>query len=349
MAIARLPAGMTLAIETDGLTKKFERPRGWRRIARIPAVTAVEDVSFSVPRGEMFGLLGPNGAGKTTLVKMLCTLILPTSGMARVAGYPMSDDAAIRKAVGLVVTDERSFYWRLPGRENLKFFASMHDLYGDDADRRVQEVLEDVDLQSRAEDTFSSYSSGMKQRLAIARSLLHRPDILFLDEPSRSLDPVATQRLHELLSSLMDRQGVTIFLITHDLAEAEKLCQRVAVMNKGRIQALGRPAELRQRLQRQFHYQVQINDLPEDVGHALLALPAKLEIKRETGHLHLAFRASETEETLTDVLDLLRRHDVQILSIEGAPPTLEEVFAHHTGLSEDRAVAEPGENGREAA
>lgn len=328
---------MQLAIEAVGLTKRFEKPSGWRRLARRPAVTAVEDVDLAVPHGELFGLLGPNGAGKTTLVKTLCTLILPTSGQARVAGHPLKNDAAIRAAVGLVVTDERSFYWRLPGRENLKFFASMHNLFGQAADQRVEEVLAEVDLLDRADDTFSGYSSGMRQRLAIARSLLHRPQILFLDEPSRSLDPIATQRLHDLLIALRRRQGVTIFLITHDLSEAEKLCARVGVMHEGRIQAIGSPLELRRRLDRSFHYQLQVGNLGEEADRALRALELPIAVNEEAGHLHIAFRASETDGTLTRVIDALRRHQVQILSVTGTPPTLEEVFAHHTGLSKPGA------------
>lgn len=330
---------MTLAIDVQELSKQFEKPRGWRRIARRPPVTAVKGVTFSVPRGELFGLLGPNGAGKTTLVKMLCTLILPTSGHATVAGFPLGNDAAIRAAVGLVVTDERSFYWRLPGRENLTFFAAMHDLFGRAAEQRVEEVLAAVDLTARAEDLFSSYSSGMRQRLAIARSLLHRPQILFLDEPSRSLDPVATQRLHDLLRELAGEQEMTIFLITHDLAEAEKLCDRVAVMHEGRIQTIGRPAELRHQLSRRFQYRVQVLELPAEAGEALKPLLPDLEVSNEAGRLQLLFQASETDGTLTRVLDTLRQADVQILNIVAAPPTLEEVFAHHTGFAR---TIEPG-------
>ncbi len=324
---------MTPAIEVEKLSKQFEKPRGWRRIARRPPVTAVKEVSFSVPRGELFGLLGPNGAGKTTLVKMLCTLILPTSGRATVNGFSLSDDAAIRAAVGLVVTDERSFYWRLPGRENLTFFAAMHNMFGRTAEQRVEEVLAAVDLTERAEDLFSSYSSGLKQRLAIARSLLHRPQILFLDEPSRSLDPVATQRLHELIRELVAQQGMTIFLITHDLAEAEKLCDRVAVMHEGRIQAMGRPADLRHQLARRFQYQVQVMELPEAAGEALKPVLPDLRVSTEAGRLHLLFQAGETDGTLTRVLDTLHAEGVQILNIVAAPPTLEEVFAYHVSFA----------------
>ena len=200
---------MDIAVEINRLTKHFDKPQGWRRLANFKPVTAVQEVSLTIPRQELFGLLGPNGAGKTTLVKMLCTLILPSRGEATVAGYSLEQDAAIRAAVGLVVADERSFYWRLTGRRNLMFFAAMHRLFGREAQRRVEQVLADVDLLDRAGDRFSNYSTGMRQRLAIARSLLHQPEILFLDEPSRSLDPTATQHLHTLIQRLLEKQGVT--------------------------------------------------------------------------------------------------------------------------------------------
>ena len=225
-----------LAIETNGLSKTFEPPQGWRKLRRSGGgITAVQNVSLRIPEGELFGLLGPNGAGKTTLTKLLCTLILPTAGQANIAGHTLQNTRAIRAAVGLVVTDERSFYWRLSGYRNLQFFAALHGLYGTAADERIRYLLPIVGLSEAAERRFSEYSSGMKQRLAIARALLHQPRILFLDEPSRSLDPTATFQLQLLIKDLQ-AQGVTIFLITHDLAEAEKLCERVAVMDGGEVQ-----------------------------------------------------------------------------------------------------------------
>ncbi|MEJ2748263.1 MAG: ABC transporter ATP-binding protein [Anaerolineae bacterium] len=223
------------AIEARHLSKQFDKPQGWRRLARMTPVTAVSDLSLAIPEGELFGLLGPNGAGKTTLVKMLCTLILPSSGGVTVAGHDLAEAGAIRAAVGLVVSDDRSFYWRLSARRNLVFFAAMHGLYGRAAAERIDQVLADVDLLDVADRRFGQFSSGMKQRLAVARSLLHRPRILFLDEPSRSLDPTATHRLHTLIRRLMAEQEMTIFLITHDLAEAEALCDRVAFMHRGRF------------------------------------------------------------------------------------------------------------------
>jgi ABC-2 type transport system ATP-binding protein len=325
---------MELAIETHHLTKAFEKPRGWRRLARQPAVTAVNDVTLAVEKGELFGLLGPNGAGKTTLVKMLCTLILPTSGTAAVAGYPLSQPGAIRAAVGLVVSDERSFYWRLSGRENLQFFAAMYQLPGREAGRRVEQALDEVDLLPYAGQVFQNYSTGMRQRLAIARSLLHRPQVLFLDEPSRSLDPVATARLHDLVLGLIDRHRVTVFLITHDLLEAEKLCRRVAVLHRGRIRAVGKPADLRRRLQPHLHYTVRSQTLPPEAAGSLRQFAPDLHLLTENGYSEVTFEAGENDGRLTAVLDYLRQHGRLIHSIQGQLPTLEEVFAHYTSEEE---------------
>ncbi|MCI0396886.1 MAG: ABC transporter ATP-binding protein [Chloroflexi bacterium] len=322
---------MEIAIETHHLSKTFPRPGGWRRLARREGTTAVKDVNLTVYRGELFGLLGPNGAGKTTLVKTLCTLILPTHGTATIAGYSLAQPGKIREVVGLVVSDERSFYWRLSGRKNLTFFAAMYGLHGATAEERVHEALAEVDLLEHADKRFSNYSTGMRQRLAIARSLLHQPQVLFLDEPSRSLDPNATLRLHELIQGLMARRQVTVFLITHDLLEAEKLCQRVAVMHRGRIQVVGRPAELRRQLKPQLHYAVRVDGFDEAAAGALRSLLPDLRCEPAGAHQRLYFQAGEEDGTLMAALDCLRQQGAQVYSVEGHPASLEEVFAHYTG------------------
>jgi ABC-2 type transport system ATP-binding protein len=322
---------MTIAIETRHLSKTFKSTAGWRRTQPGLRTAAVSDVNLTVPAGELFGLLGVNGAGKTTLVKILCTLILPDGGAATVAGYDLSEAADIRQVVGLVVSDERSFYWRLSVRQNLAFFAAMYDLRGAQAESRIGQVLESVDLLPIADKLVSVLSAGMRQRLAIARGLLHRPSLLFLDEPSRSLDPVATARLHELIRSLNEDQGVTIFLITHDLAEAEKLCQRVALMHQGRIQVIGQPEDLRRRLKPQTEYRLLVDKLNASAEWALGQLLPSFRSENDGGHSQLSFSVADGSDQLNDVLDNLREQKIQILSIESRPPTLEEVFAHYAG------------------
>lgn len=223
----------TAAIEVSHLTKKF----GER--------TAVADVSFSVARGEVFGFLGPNGAGKTTTVRILGTLIAPTSGSAVVAGLPLTLDnaAEIRQRIS-IMPEAPGLYRRLTVTENLEFFARLYGLPHLEA--RMKEALEAVKLSDRAQDSCGSLSKGLRQRVALARALLNDPAVMFLDEPTSGLDPVAAHEVHGLIAALRDR-GVTVFLTTHRLDEAERLCDRVAIMNSS-LRTVGRPDELRQGL-----------------------------------------------------------------------------------------------------
>lgn len=325
------------AIETKSLSKTYDRPRGWLRLARRGGTAAVREVTLRVESGELFGLLGPNGAGKTTLVKMLATLISPTSGTATVGGFGLHRSGKIRQTVGLVVSDERSFYWRLSGRRNLDFFAAMYGLKAGDADSRVDQVLAEVDLVDEADKRFANYSTGMRQRLAIARSLLHRPSILFLDEPSRSLDPGATGRLHALICRLVNNQPMTIFLITHDLAEAEKLCQRVAVMHQGRIRIVGHPHELRSQLRPRRQYQARVDRLAPVTVAALRQIEPDLRVEKLENHTRLYFQFDELDDRFSQLMQCLHEHQVTIYNIDGRAPTLENVFAHYTDDHPDEA------------
>ncbi len=327
---------MELAIYTENLTKTYSRTGLFRR-RQEEMVTAVSDVSLSIPKGELFGLLGPNGAGKTTLVKMLCTLILPSAGKAAVAGIDLSDDRAIRAVTGLVVSDERSFYWRLSIQRNLEFFAALHGLHGRTASERISSVLKAVDLNDRRDQRFSDLSSGMRQRLAIARALLHTPKILILDEPTRSLDPTATTRIHKLLSGLQNERDISILLITHDLSEAEKMCERVALMHKGRIQAIGRPKDLRRQLDPRRQYVLTVDPLSDEVQKGLAQLLPQFDLAFPTADetkVQLSFSAGESDGVLSGVFDLFGQHGLNVYAVDGAPASLEEVFTHFTAESE---------------
>ncbi len=239
------------ALETAGLGKTFVRRKSLGELARHPfasgeRVRALADVSFGVARGEVFGLLGPNGAGKTTLIKILSGLILPTDGRAVIEGADASRGAEARKRLGLVIADDRSFYWRLTGAQNLRFFGRLHGLYGNALERRIAHLLERLDLTAAAGSLFANYSTGMRQRLAVARALLHDPPILLLDEPTRSLDPVAARSLRRFVQDeLVGRDGKTVLIATHNLHEAETLCTRLAIIARGRIVASGEAGLLR--------------------------------------------------------------------------------------------------------
>ena len=206
---------------------------------------AVHDVSFSVGVGEVFGFLGPNGAGKTTTVRMLATLIAPTSGRARVAGVPLdaANGVEVRKRIA-VMTENPGLYLRLTVAENLAFFAGLYELA--EPEKRIGQALAAVNLAGRANDPCGSLSKGLRQRVALARALLSNPAVVFLDEPTSGLDPVASRDVHELIDGLRER-GVTVFLTTHRLEEAERLCDRVAILNTS-LRTIGRPDELRDRL-----------------------------------------------------------------------------------------------------
>src|SRR5512139_3039769 len=209
---------------------------------------AVDGMTFRVEPGEVFGLLGPNGAGKTTTVRLLNGILPPSAGSARVFGLdPVTDGAAIRQRTG-VLTETPALYERLSARENLTFFATLQNLPQPELDRSVDEMLAFFDLSSRAADKVETYSKGMKQRLALARALVHRPPLLFLDEPSSGLDPEAAQQVDDLIADLGRTDGQTVILATHNLLEAQRLCDRVAIMNHGRILAMGSLKDLARKL-----------------------------------------------------------------------------------------------------
>ncbi|MHB8792711.1 MAG: ABC transporter ATP-binding protein [Thermoleophilia bacterium] len=237
-----------LVLETHHLTKEFIRRKGLsspRRPFEKTVFTAVRDITLSVERGEIFGLLGPNGAGKTTLTKMLCTLLLPSAGTASVCGFDLaSQQARVKSRIALISSEERSFYWRLSGRQNLDFFAALNGLSKKTARLRIDEVLQTVDMADAADRRFQEYSTGMKQRMGLARGLLADPEVFFMDEPTKGLDPIAAWQLHEFIRNKLAAAGKTVIIATHHLAEAEQICDRVGIMFGGGMLASGPVKEL---------------------------------------------------------------------------------------------------------
>lgn len=239
------------AISIRNLSKTYPVPfRRLRAFFRRPVkdpVEALRDVSFEVETGEIFGLIGRNGAGKTTLTKIVATLVQPTTGTVSVHGHDsVSDDEQVRRQIGLSTAEERSFYWRLTSEQNLMFFARLHGLSDRVARQRIKDVFSKLELDEVARRRFGELSTGNKQRLAVARALLANPPVLLLDEPTRSLDPLAAARMRELIQSLAEQDPpVTILLTSHNLAEVETLCARVAIISRGRIRAIDTPRNLR--------------------------------------------------------------------------------------------------------
>lgn len=270
---------MTGAIKITNLTKRFTRTSGYLDllpgfIRKRQYITAVRDASLEIKAGEFFGLLGPNGAGKTTLIKMLCTLILPTTGTASCDGHDViKGEQKVKETVGLISAEERSFYWRLTGRQNLEFYASLHKLPGSTARERINELLALVGLTADADRRFQTYSTGMRQRLAIARGLLNNPRILFIDEPTKGLDPITAKNVREFLRNKLATDGRTIILATHFMAEAQELCDRVAIMNRGRIVTVGTIPELRTIFQKQDKCRLVVKNCASDLPHRINSLP----------------------------------------------------------------------------
>jgi ABC-2 type transport system ATP-binding protein len=296
------------ALVVEHLTKRF----GDR--------VAFDDVSFEVGYGEVFGFLGPNGAGKTTTVRTLGTLIAPTSGSAIIAGIALSakNGSAIRRRVS-IMPESPGLYLRLTVMENLQCFAGLYEL--DDVRGRIQRALRAVNILDRAGDPCGSLSKGLRQRVALARALLSDPTVLFLDEPTSGLDPVATREVHELIVSLRER-GVTIFLTTHRLEEAEQLCHRVAILNTT-LQLIGRPDELRERLFRRA-LDVRLRTPLDDPQTVLGALPGVEGWEQASSGYTLT--VADPELAAPQVARALVGVGADILSLAESRHSLEDVY-----------------------
>lgn len=259
-------------IAVDGLTKVF-RSRG-----RV--VEAVRDVAFAVRPGELFGLFGPNGAGKSTLIRLLATLLTPSRGTATVVGLDVVDDALqVRRTIGLVASDERSFYGRLSARRNLEFYAALQGVNRGRIAGRARDVLDLFGLLSKAEAPFQSLSTGQRQRLNMARALVHDPPILFLDEPTKSMDVQTSDFVKELIKNeLVGERGKTVVFISHELYEMDNFCDRVAILAEGRLRAVGTPADLGARLPRRAVFRVQVEGEPEPIVRRWRALPGVADV-----------------------------------------------------------------------
>ncbi|MFD5326771.1 ABC transporter ATP-binding protein [Streptomyces sp. NPDC127092] len=248
-----------LAIEAVDLARSYRTRTGWLKPQR-KTIDAVRGVSLSVGRGELFGLLGPNGAGKTTTIKMLNTLLLPTSGSARILGYDVArQPLEVRRRIGYVFGGDRGLYERLSALDNLRYFAELYGVEPREQLPRIHELLETVGLKGREKERVEGYSRGMRQKLHIARGLLHRPDVLFLDEPSIGVDPAAARELRQMVADLV-KGGTTVLLTTHYMAEADELCDRIAVIASGTVRAEGTPNELKDRVRKLDVLEVEVHD-----------------------------------------------------------------------------------------
>lgn len=301
---------MTAVIETSDLQRTFG------------ANCAVDGISFSVAPGEVFGLLGPNGAGKTTTVRLLNGLLPPSGGQARVFGFdPAAQGEQVRRKTG-VLTETPALYERLSARENLVFFGTLTGLPEPELSRRVDEMLSFFGLGGRAADKVETYSKGMKQRLALARALIHKPPLLFLDEPTSGLDPEAAQQVNDLIASLA-HQGQTIVLATHNLTDAQRLCDRVAILNRGRILAMGSLRDLASQLWPVMWVDLRFHGPAADAPGLLKDMGGVLQVTG--GGEDLAVQV-EGEAVIPQVVRRLAERGVSILRVNPRDYTMEDIY-----------------------
>jgi len=311
-------------IQTKGLVKRFG------------SLTAVDHVSVEVPEGEIFGLLGPNGAGKTTLISMLVTMRRPTFGSASINGFDVKKDPAnVRKSIGIVFQDP-SLDEELTAYENLELHAAMYGVSKKELEKRVEEVITLVGLNERLNSVVKTFSGGMRRRLEIARGLIHRPAVLFLDEPTLGLDPQTRTAIWEYIRKLRKEHGITIMLTTHYMEEADGLCDRVAIIDLGKIIAIGKPQDLKDALEGDT-----ITVETTEAKKLMVAVKKAgiTECSRHDGKV--TFCVKSGEKKIPKIVGVAKEKGIPIKSVNLHKPTLDDVFLHYTGktIREENASA----------
>ena len=307
------------AIELSGLTKRYRRGKGW--------FTAVNDVTLTVPRGQVIGLLGPNGAGKTTTIKVSCGLVLPTAGTIRVNGYDVGRRRADAvRQIGAVLEGSRNVYWPLTAWQNLMYFGRLKGLRGQDIRPRAERLLTDLGLWERRNETVGSYSRGMQQKVAIAAALITDPPVMLLDEPTIGLDVEAARTVKDWIAHLAADEGKTVVLTTHQLPIVQELADRIAVIRDGAVIADLPTSELLARFA-EDRFEVRVAGLPHGFAGAL---PAGARAEADAGATRVTLRDAD-QGRLQDLLGALRAKDIPLLSVTQAQPDLEEVFLRLIG------------------
>ena len=310
------------AIELEGLTKTFGR-RG------SAPVQAVVDLSLSIPRGQIFGFLGPNGAGKTTTIKMMCGLVVPDSGTIKLLGHDVQRDrGAAMRQIGAVLEGARTTYWRLSAMENLMYFGRLKGIRGKYLRPRAERLLKELDLWERRNDDVKDFSRGMQQKVAIAGALMSDPPIVLLDEPTLGLDVESARTVREWVSRLAKEENKTVLLTTHQLTMAQELCDRVAIINEGRLIADRTVAELLSLFRRDY-YRIRVGGRLNGMG----TLPEGLNVEEGEHETTISGDIAE-QERLHEVLRFIREEGLPILSVQRTEPSLEHIFIEL--LNEDR-------------
>jgi ABC-2 type transport system ATP-binding protein len=323
-------ADPAVAVDVVGLKRTYRTGKGiLRRGAR--EIEALRGITFAIERGELFGLLGPNGAGKTTAIKVLTTLLLPTAGTARVLGFDVAEQAReVRRHIGYVFGGDRGLYDRLSALDNLRYFADVYRVPVGGQRARIDELLELVGLKGRERERVETYSRGMKQRLHIARGLLHDPPVLFLDEPTIGLDPVGARELRQMIARL-NEAGKTILLTTHYMFEADDLCQRIAVISAGEIVATGTPADLKARIADRTIVEIEAFGASDAMIDRLRSVAGVTSVSvelREQAQVILV-QSSRGAELVQPLLRELQ--DAQVGKVVPREPTLEDAYVDLVG------------------
>jgi ABC-2 type transport system ATP-binding protein len=338
----------TVAVSVNQLSKTYPVP--FLRLKKLlrrefkPPVHALTDISFDIPEGQIFGLIGPNGAGKTTLTKIIATLIQPTAGSVSVKGHDtVDDDRHVRSQVGLAGAEERTFYWRLTPEQNLMFFARLHGLSSRNAKARIDKLFDSLELKDLTQRRFAELSTGNKQRLAVARAMLADPPVLLLDEPTRSLDPIAAARMRDTIKSLA-RANKTIFLTSHNLNEVEELCDRVAIISKGSVRALDTPQNLRathtatERVTISFD-RLSVINAEQALARTFGPTLATVEMSIRPNEAEVSFTRLANDDLLDQVLQVLKLSGGVIRSVESKRATLLDVLASYENDDSGKVAA----------
>src|SRR5512138_113191 len=323
--------------KTEGGPSPAPKKRGFLFGKKEPKAmfTAVNGVDLQIKRGEIFGLLGPNGAGKSTTIRMLCTLLEPTSGTARVNGFDIVKQANdVRRNLGTVLAGERSIYWKLTGRENLEYFAALYHIPPAIAKQRVEELIERMEIKDRANELVEKYSTGMRQRIAIAKALLARPPILLLDEPTLGLDPQAARNLRELIATLK-QEGHTILLTTHYMEEADQLSDRIGIIDAGKVIALDTPEGLKRRIDQQEVIRLELTGWHDDIASKLKSIAGIEHIttrrQEEADIWEVNLHAQNSRAALPRIVEHISGNGTRLVNMNIVKPSLEDVFIHLTG------------------
>jgi len=321
------------AIEIRNLRRVYKSTEGIIK-RKVKEVIAVEDVSFDIGNGELFGLLGPNGAGKTTTVKMLTTLLIPTSGKATILGLDIVRDAEkVRPRIGFIFGGERGLYGRLSGLDNLRYFSSLYYVDSQVSRKRIPELIDLVGLEGREKEKVEGYSRGMRQRLHIARALLHDPEVLFLDEPTMGLDPIGARELRIAVKNLQSEKK-TILLTTHYMFEADALCQRIAVINKGRIVALDTPDKLKENVQDLSVVEIEVFGMPPEYMEKIknLNFVANVAVENRDQRQVLQVQTPHGPEAIPILMENL--NGLRLGKVITREPTLEDAYVRLVGGTE---------------